>query len=53
MMLRNGVLTLLGKPEADDKSMTAGIEIERMRFSRANEHHSRYFLPMAWSSMCA
>jgi hypothetical protein len=45
MMLRNGVLTLLGKPEADNKSMSAaGIEIEQMRFSRASEHPFTVFL---------
>jgi hypothetical protein len=45
MMLRNGVLTLLGKPEADNKSMSAaGIEIERMRFSRASDHAFTVFL---------
>jgi len=44
MMLRNGLLTLLGKPEADEKSILSAIEIERMRFARAGEPEFTVFL---------
>lgn len=44
MMLRNGVLALLGKLEADERTMSSGIEIERMRFARAGEPDFTVFL---------